>query len=96
MGRGFRIGAVRGGSVRDGHGPRQVRPVGRGPPGLPIDRSRLDPEDLAEDAALLLTDCSLREAQIESALRSGAAYTWELTADRLVRCYRSLLAQPQR
>ncbi|MEI2766044.1 MAG: glycosyltransferase [Dermatophilaceae bacterium] len=65
-------------------------------PDSPLTARGWDPEDLAEDAALLLTDCSLREAQIESALRSGAAYTWELTADRLVRCYRSLLAQPQR
>ncbi|WP_369140006.1 glycosyltransferase [Modestobacter versicolor] len=71
-------------------------PLAEVAPDLPVSAAGWSPRHLADACRSLLLDPDLRAAQLAAVLRAADTYTWERTADLLVRTYRTALAEPQR
>ncbi len=75
--------------------------VGFGPlrelaPDLPVTAADWSPSSLADALERLLSDPGLANAQVESTLMAGRAYTWSSTAERLINLYFRVLLMPAR
>jgi glycosyltransferase involved in cell wall biosynthesis len=71
-------------------------PLAEVAPGLPVSAAGWSPAQLADACRSLLVDPDLRAAQLAAVLKAADTYTWERTADLLVRTYRRVLAEPRR
>ncbi|HEX2699913.1 MAG TPA: glycosyltransferase [Acidimicrobiales bacterium] len=71
-------------------------PLGEVVGDLPVTAVDWSPESLADAAEEILSDPATARRQVAAALRSGADFTWDATAAKLVEVYRSLLAAPAR
>jgi glycosyltransferase involved in cell wall biosynthesis len=65
-------------------------------PDVPFAAKSWDPAALAAVCDQLLADPQNARDQVEASLKAGARYTWDLTAEQLVRAYRRLIAEPPR
>lgn len=75
--------------------------VGFGPllelaPGTPVTARDWSAPALADALEALVSDGDLAQRQVQVALRAGSAYTWSLTADRLMNLYYRVLSMPSR
>lgn len=71
-------------------------PLGEVMGDLPVKAVDWSPVSLADAAETVLCDPATTRRQVAAALRSGADFTWDATAAKLVEVYRSLLAAPAR
>lgn len=71
-------------------------PLAEVAPGLPVSAAGWSPAHLADACRSLLADPDLRAAQLTAVLKAADTYTWQRTADQLVRTYRRVLAEPRR
>lgn len=62
-------------------------------PDVPVTAPTWTPFDLADAAERLINDKGLAREQIEAVLESGALYSWDRTAEGLVKTYRNLLSR---
>ncbi|MCZ7527356.1 MAG: glycosyltransferase [Acidimicrobiia bacterium] len=63
---------------------------------LPVEAADWRPERIADAVESLLRDPDLARRQVEASLAAGAGYSWDDTAEGLVRMYRTVLALPAR
>jgi glycosyltransferase involved in cell wall biosynthesis len=71
-------------------------PLAEVAPDLPVSAAGWSPRHLADACRSLLLDPDLRAAQLAAVLRAADTYTWERTAELLVRAYRTALAESPR
>lgn len=61
---------------------------------VPVEADGWSVEAFTDATQRLLDDAALEAAQVNSIRRSGAAFTWKLTARRTVEAYKAILAAP--
>jgi glycosyltransferase involved in cell wall biosynthesis len=63
---------------------------------LPVEADDWDPSSLANAVERLLRDPQLAEAQVQCLVEASAGFTWQRTAERLARLFRTMLWTPVR
>jgi glycosyltransferase involved in cell wall biosynthesis len=61
----------------------------------PVTAADWSPQALADVVEALLRDPELANRQVQAALKSGEQYTWDVTAEKLVTIYKSVLSAPR-